>query len=140
MSFYAIALIIDDSVKVGDLNKATSVANNITSLLDVRTEENGLTYYVLKNVTPEIKAKVYMAITRKVPIGVKNKIQGTEEQNGIVLPSPIVFWLDDGIDYSREEIERRLKLWSKEDGASHIWILDINSDLTGDILSKFSLI
>jgi hypothetical protein len=139
--FYAIGLIFDDTVKVGDLAKAKSLASSLSSVVSVReiVKPDGSTrsYYVLNGVTPEIEARVYIIVARRVPKPIKDRIQATEDQDGIVLPQPVVISMDDGVDYTRAELERRLKLWVGEDGGTHIWITDINTTVTGDLLSKF---
>lgn len=131
---YAICFIIDDSVKT---NEVIKLGNAFTSIVSVSTAvDTNLNEYILKDVTPEVKLQIFIGVARKIPKGIMDKI--TEVSSGDNAPTNVRFmYFDDGVDITKADMERRLKIWINEQGIIKIWTVDINTDFTGDLLSKF---
>lgn len=131
---YAIGLIIDDSVTVGDLVRIRGVFSTIDSFITAK--DGDLNDYILTGTVPKIRIKCYIAIGRQVPPLIKTRIQKATD-GGDFIKSSQIMWFD-GQNYTYSELEQRLRQWIGEDwGAEKIWIVDISSILTGNLLSKF---
>lgn len=154
---YSIGIILDNSL---GLNKLIAINNKFSSLnsfvqvnnekitisytdtegLIIGSEQVDYTYYTLAGITPEIEIEVFIAIDKDVAKFTQNVFKSIDE-GGRLIPNSRFLWLDDGVNYSQNIMADRLLAWMKEIGKTEkAWIVDINTDLTGNLLSKFESI
>jgi hypothetical protein len=129
---YAIALLLDDSIIESNLSTLISKFTDINKFAVIKGEDD----FIIKSTSPtERSLKFYIGIGRRVPKTIKDElIKSTIGQ--LYLPNARLFWFA-GQDYSKENIENWLRKYANQDGCSKIWIININTDLTGSLLSKF---
>jgi len=130
---YAIGVVIDDSLKAGDLTKVATKFADLLNLAVVKDEN--LYNVVLKGSVPETLINFYIGVGRNVPTQIKDKIQAAKN-GGFYLPNSRFMWFD-GQDYTKEQIETWLRKLANQGGCSKIWVVDFNTVLSGDLLSKF---
>jgi hypothetical protein len=133
---FGICLILDDSIKLTDLTKTTNAVLGLNNFVQVKDQPTD--NYILTGVSPETRIEVYIGVGRKLPKRIKDKIQLATEDD-FYIPSSRSMWFE-GKDYSYDQIKQRLTQWAKENGCVKIFVADINSDLSGDLLSKFKSI
>ena len=130
---YAVGIVLDDSLKAGDLTKTATKFTDLLNLSIVKDEN--LYNVVLKDIIPETLINFYIGIGRNVPKQIKDKLREAVN-GGFYLPNSRLVWFD-GQDYSKTQIESWLRKYANQDGCSKIWLVDLNTTLTGDLLSKF---
>ena len=130
---YAIGIVLDDSLKAGDVTKTANKFSDLFNLITVKDEN--LNYVVLKDIVPETLIHFYIGIGRSVPKQIKDKVQAAVN-GGVYLPNSRLMWFD-GQDYSKEQITTWMRQLASQDDCKKIWIVDLNTVLTGDLLTKF---
>ena len=130
---YAIGVVLDDSLKAGDVTKTANKFSDLFNLITVKDEN--LNYVVLKDIVPETLIHFYIGIGRSVPKQIKDKVQAAVN-GGVYLPNSRLMWFD-GQDYSKEQITTWMRKLASQDDCKKIWIVDLNTVLTGDLLTKF---
>ena len=130
---YAVGIVLDDSLKAGDLTKTATKFTDLLNLSIVKDEN--LYNVVLKDIIPETLINFYIGIGRNVPKQIKDKLREAVN-GGFYLPNSRLVWFD-GQDYSKTQIESWLRKYANQDGCSKIWLVDLKTTLTGDLLSKF---
>jgi len=131
---YAIGIIIDNSVTNSNGVKIQNIVDTVNSLVEIKNQELG--DFILKGISPEIKVKTYIIVGRKIPKAIKDKIT-VLSTDSTLFPAFQILWADEQ-EYSYTELEARLRRWLSDTlYPEKVWVIDINSDTTGDILSKF---
>jgi hypothetical protein len=138
MEQYCIGLIIDGN---DDFNRIVKKIDDINLLIipgsdpgDVTTYPDGSTSverYVLPGTNITVESLVL--VNANVPDALKQKIQG---DGGNALHASKITWFGNGA-VTYENMVKRLQAHATEDGCEKLWIIDAQTDLTGDLLSKF---
>jgi hypothetical protein len=137
---YCFGVIIDDN---SNFNKIVKTFDDINALMEFRTpvpdEEGNVPepYYVLADVTPEIRVEAHIVVNAHVPQALKNKVQG---DGGNTLKASKIMWFE-GTNYTYAYLNQRLLQWAGEDGCDKIWVINEDTDLTvtgpEDLANKF---
>jgi hypothetical protein len=130
---YAIGIILDDSLNITDNTKISNLITQITDFTFIKDQQLG--EVILKNITPEVKIKVYVGINRDIPQQIRSLLLDDIDEGGLINISYKFMWF--GEVYTKTEMENRLRQWINQDGPTKVWIVDINTKLTGNLLTKF---
>lgn len=134
MARYCIGIIVDDAV---NLLKIARKCDDINLLIDQRLNvdpDSGAEYYTyfLKGVVPDTPIDVHIIVDANIPAAVRAKVYSAA---GNAVLNSRVLWLDTNLTYA--QLKERLRRWAGEGGCDHIWYIDQDTVLTGDVMSKF---
>lgn len=133
--FYAIVLLVDTRI---NSTTARSAKDKVNTIIDfVQIIEDTFTQILLVADT-NINIDFYMGVANDVEQGIKDVISDSVSNQGMHLPYCRTMWFgNEGWTY--DTMKARLISWLKENphGIKKYWVIDYDTDLTGDILTKF---